>query len=357
MAGSAREEAERLVATILARAATGGLGAAVSGHSSSKPASGTGEADVLGILGESVAGLIGMVSGSGQPGGAQRDEGHQGGGDMSGGQQGGYQSGGHWATGSAECCVCPVCKVIAAMRDPSPETAERLATSAGDIANGVAGLMRAFSGIATQRPRPPAPRETPQPRPTNPDSVWSAATAKDEPAATAQDEPIATAQGEPIATAQGEPTATAQDEPTATAQGEPTATAQDAPTATAPHEVPGTEPTDPWAAASAADARHAAAAARARAVAAEEAVARAVEQARQAAAEAAKQTTRPGGTPDHGGAGFRTGSGSDVWAMATSEAAATDAAAHRSVDHDLGAPAPEDRDAAPGDDARAGDAV
>ena len=38
----------------------------------------------------------------------------------------------------AECCVCPVCRVIAAMRDPSPELAERLATGAGDLATGVA---------------------------------------------------------------------------------------------------------------------------------------------------------------------------------------------------------------------------
>ncbi|MFC4064145.1 hypothetical protein ACFO0C_04335, partial [Actinoplanes subglobosus] len=112
MPGSAREEAERLVAAILARTSAGG-------HSSG---------DAFGLLGESVAGLIGVLG---------RD-------DLS--------------TGSAECCVCPVCKAIAAVRDPSPETAERLAASAGDIANGVAGLMRAFSSMSAERPRPPAPR-------------------------------------------------------------------------------------------------------------------------------------------------------------------------------------------------------
>ncbi|MEU4427015.1 hypothetical protein AB0F81_40860, partial [Actinoplanes sp. NPDC024001] len=120
-----------------------------------------------------------------------------------------------------------------------------------------------------------------------------------------------------------------------------------------------------------------------------EAVARAVEQARRAAekarqgaeearqgAEAARQgagaaagptTSRDRApsspsTPDDGGtsgsaARARSGPGSDVWAMATAEAAVGDAAAHRSVDHDLGASAPEDRDAAAGDDARSGDAV
>lgn len=124
MPGSAREEAERLVATILARAAAGQA------------------AEGLGHLGESVRGLLGGASGAGP-----------------------------WSTGSAECCVCPVCKAIAAVRDPSPETTERLATSAGEIASGVAGLMRAFSSMAAQPPRTPAPRPKP-----SPDQAWAAAT-------------------------------------------------------------------------------------------------------------------------------------------------------------------------------------
>ncbi|MFC6020517.1 hypothetical protein ACFP2T_30645 [Plantactinospora solaniradicis] len=53
-----------------------------------------------------------------------------------------------FATGSPECCVCPVCRSIAALRDPSPEFAERLATGAGDFAAGVASLLRAFSSVA-----------------------------------------------------------------------------------------------------------------------------------------------------------------------------------------------------------------
>jgi hypothetical protein len=109
MAGTAREEAERLVATVLAMAARSGLG--------------------------------------GSPGG--------------------------WATGSAECCVCPVCRVIASVRDPRPMTAERLATGAGDFATGVASLMRAVSAMASN-PHPPRPTR-PAP-PPNPDTTWSAAT-------------------------------------------------------------------------------------------------------------------------------------------------------------------------------------
>jgi hypothetical protein len=49
-----------------------------------------------------------------------------------------------FATGSAECCVCPVCRLIASMRDPSGDIAERLATGAGDLANGVASMLRAL---------------------------------------------------------------------------------------------------------------------------------------------------------------------------------------------------------------------
>ena len=70
-----------------------------------------------------------------------------------------------FATGSAECCVCPLCKAIAAARDPDPDLAERLATGAGDLAAGVASVLRAFA------PPRPAARE----REGGPDA-WRAAT-------------------------------------------------------------------------------------------------------------------------------------------------------------------------------------
>ncbi|WP_412102691.1 hypothetical protein [Plantactinospora sp. KLBMP9567] len=59
----------------------------------------------------------------------------------------GASFGAGFATGDSECCVCPVCRSIAALRDPSPELAERLATGAGDFAAGVASLLRALSSV------------------------------------------------------------------------------------------------------------------------------------------------------------------------------------------------------------------
>lgn len=67
------------------------------------------------------------------------------------------------ATGSAACCVCPFCKIIDAVRDPDPEFVERLATGAGDLAVGIAGLMRNLAG----------PRDAAR----EPHDVWRTATA------------------------------------------------------------------------------------------------------------------------------------------------------------------------------------
>jgi hypothetical protein len=55
------------------------------------------------------------------------------------------RTGSGWATGSPECCVCPVCRLISAMRDPSADLAERLASGAGDFATGVTSMLRALS--------------------------------------------------------------------------------------------------------------------------------------------------------------------------------------------------------------------
>ncbi|MGC4811941.1 hypothetical protein ACLQ29_15575 [Micromonospora sp. DT228] len=123
--GSAREEAERLVATLLAGARLASAGSA---------------GGAFGSLGGVLAGVLGH---SADPGGRPG-------------------AGGAFATGSAECCVCPVCRGIAALRDPSPEFAERLATGAGDLAAGVASLLRAFS--------------PPQPSPTSPSGSTAAST-------------------------------------------------------------------------------------------------------------------------------------------------------------------------------------
>jgi hypothetical protein len=60
-------------------------------------------------------------------------------------------TGDHLATGSAECRICPICRVIAAVREPDPDLTERLATSAGELAAGVAAMLRSFA----QASRPP----------------------------------------------------------------------------------------------------------------------------------------------------------------------------------------------------------
>ncbi|TQJ24206.1 hypothetical protein FBZ33_4531 [Micromonospora sp. A202] len=152
--GSAREEAERLVATLLAGARLASAGSA---------------GGAFGSLGGVLAGVLGHSAGpDGRPG-----------------------PGGVFATGSAECCVCPVCRGIAALRDPSPEFAERLATGAGDLAAGVASLLRAFSPA-----EPPStnPSEPPFEQPTRTAPAPAASTddvlpqpAPDEPPATAGD--------------------------------------------------------------------------------------------------------------------------------------------------------------------------
>jgi hypothetical protein len=48
------------------------------------------------------------------------------------------------ATGAPECGVCPVCRTVSALRDPSPEVAERLTGVVTDLASLVAAGLRAF---------------------------------------------------------------------------------------------------------------------------------------------------------------------------------------------------------------------
>ncbi|OKI48840.1 hypothetical protein [Micromonospora sp. CB01531] len=132
---SAREEAERLVAMLLA---------------SARLASATPGASPWGPLGGILSGVLGHTpggTGSGEP-----------------------TASAGFATGSPECCVCPICRGIAALRDPSPEFAERLATGAGDLAAGVASLLRAFA------PAEPAGADKPTAGTPAGDHVWREAT-------------------------------------------------------------------------------------------------------------------------------------------------------------------------------------
>ncbi|MCL7457910.1 hypothetical protein AB0I85_11070 [Micromonospora echinofusca] len=170
--GSAREEAERLVATALAAARLAAAGA---------------KGGQWGPLGGIMSSVLGH---SGSPGGS------------AGTPPGGF------ATGAAECCVCPVCRGISALRDPSPEFAERLATGAGDLAAGVASLLRAFAPSEPSADAPAGPAATrgqgggddhvwreatrsghdSQPAPER--DVWSAATRAEDPAAPAVVPPV-----------------------------------------------------------------------------------------------------------------------------------------------------------------------
>ncbi|MFF5172019.1 hypothetical protein ACFY3U_05225 [Micromonospora sp. NPDC000089] len=156
--GSAREEAERLVATVLAAATSRGAGS-------------------WGPLAGIVSGVLGHSAGPSRP-------------------SGGNATGGGFATGSPECCVCPVCRGIAALRDPSPEFAERLATGAGDLAAGVASLLRAFGsegtpGAPDERPAGPAAPTGGRPAAgPDPDHVWREATRTGHDSASAPDRDV-----------------------------------------------------------------------------------------------------------------------------------------------------------------------
>ncbi|WKU07613.1 hypothetical protein [Micromonospora sp. HUAS LYJ1] len=145
--GSAREEAERLVATLLATARLASAGGG--------PGAGP-----WGPLGGIVSGVLGHSAGASRStGGNHRAEG--------------------FATGSPECCICPICRAVAALRDPSPEFAERLATGAGDLAAGVASLMRAFGPPGAGEATPGASGDAAAPTgPSNSgaDHVWREAT-------------------------------------------------------------------------------------------------------------------------------------------------------------------------------------
>lgn len=142
--GSAREEAERLVATALA---------AVRLAASGRPPGGAG---AVGQIGDVILGVLNRAGGAFGPGAAQ-DPGAAAGADAGAGDR----AGGGFGTGSPECCVCPVCRAITALRDPDPEFAERLATGAGDFAAGVASLLRTLSA-------PAGPSTTPDPAPATP---------------------------------------------------------------------------------------------------------------------------------------------------------------------------------------------
>jgi len=168
--GSARQEAERLVATALAAASLaarrlGGTGWAGGGWAGGRwPGPQRGRQAYATRDDEAAAGDEGAERASGAAGGAdslndlvghlaaaaQAVAGQLAGARPAAGRtwSGWYERGSVFATGDPECCVCPICRVIAAMRDPRPEVAERLATGAGDFAAGLASLLRSLGSVA-----------------------------------------------------------------------------------------------------------------------------------------------------------------------------------------------------------------
>lgn len=64
------------------------------------------------------------------------------------------------ANDSPDCCRCPVCRAISAVRDPDPRVAERLATGVGQLAETAVRVLR---GVAGTVPPPPRPAEPPRP--------------------------------------------------------------------------------------------------------------------------------------------------------------------------------------------------
>jgi hypothetical protein len=282
---TAREEAERLVATVLAMASQGG---------------GTG-------LGDMLQGAVGSLLGNTHSSGTRDRHGS-----------------GAWSTGSAECCACPVCRAIAAVRDPDPETAARLAAGAGDFASGVASLMRALSSVTTSAGPTSADAASSGARPSGGTSPGAASSTAAESARRPRREPSPD-QAWSVATRAG------------------------APEQTEPHVD---ETADPWGAAIRDEATAArtraeeAAAARARAEEARRRVAEATELARKADAARASQASSGAERPGAESVTRPT----DVWAAATANHAKRDApdeslvAGTGDVDHDVAARATRDDD-------------
>ncbi len=141
---AARREAERLAAAALAAAsfATKNLSRRMAQRARSSSSS----APVPSGLGDELAALASLANrflGGGDDRGSDRRDDRA---DDRGGRDAGR--GRHVANGSDECCVCPVCRVISAVRDPAPEFSERIATGASDLASGVATVLRAFGNAA-----------------------------------------------------------------------------------------------------------------------------------------------------------------------------------------------------------------
>jgi hypothetical protein len=93
----------------------------------------------VGSLGEEAARLLGVLSAYARDHGTDVGDGV---GDLAGHAADGLrQVNEHLATGSAECTYCPICRVVHAVRETSPEVREHLRIAAGSLLQAAAGLL------------------------------------------------------------------------------------------------------------------------------------------------------------------------------------------------------------------------
>ncbi|RYU09626.1 hypothetical protein [Nocardioides iriomotensis] len=94
-------------------------------------------ADAVGSLAEEAAKLLGALGGWASDGA----------GDAASGAAGLlHDLNEHVATGGAECRYCPLCQVISAVRDTSPEVKQHLATATTSLLHAATGVLQSRAG-------------------------------------------------------------------------------------------------------------------------------------------------------------------------------------------------------------------
>jgi len=101
------------------------------------------------------------------------------------------------ATGSAECCWCPLCQLIAALRGNRPELTERMSEALTELQAALAGLLRSVTEPAAAGEQPPDER---------PARTVHRIDLSGEPAGPTSDEPAGPIPGEPAGPTSEKPT-------------------------------------------------------------------------------------------------------------------------------------------------------
>ncbi len=110
----------------------------------SDPENGSGDREAVGSVGEEAAKLFGALSGW------AREQGADVGGSATG-AAGAFanafkDANEHLATGGQDCTYCPVCQVIHAVRQTSPEVRAHLGVAASSLMHAAAGLLATHTG-------------------------------------------------------------------------------------------------------------------------------------------------------------------------------------------------------------------